>query len=576
MNPSRHKLRPFLFVFIIINICLNLMGSRILQEKETTLITQIINELQTKIPEWLNASDVPGAAVAVFDDKNILWKEVYGHTSRNNGILLNPETIFSIQSMSKSFTALGVLMAVQEELLDLDVPITEYLPDFTVNSIHEKHPEQKITLRHLLAHRAGFTHEAPVGGNFDSRPHTFKEHILSISDTWLRYPVGYRNSYSNLGIDLAGYILEKKSSIPFWKYIQEKILIPLDMTKTTLNFDEIKKVNNRALGHVASRVEIQDGIPVDIPMIPAGGVYTNILDMAKYLQFHLNKGSVNGKQLLRKDLLEQMFSPSFPEKNQRSGYGLCLSRDVVSSTYFLSHGGGGYGFITFMVVYPELKLGVVSLTNSEISRFSGGQILSVANRLIEENMGPRQPWPVKPEIDINAPLSPEDEKARNIMGLYDQNIKVEFRDEIFGISLRNDFYPMQLYLDGDNVKGTFGQYSEVWFKPPLFHGQGTMVHLNRYSGSCSYYDFHKPDGAMDTPGPNKTEWKKYCGVYKALKWGRTFGQFLRVDIKDGYLTLNTSRCFEYLPGLFFTFNGEALDFRGTIATFRNILLIKRK
>ncbi|MBN2246050.1 MAG: hypothetical protein JW755_09425, partial [Candidatus Aminicenantes bacterium] len=221
----------------------------------------------------------------------------------------------------------------------------------------------------------------------------------------------------------------------------------------------------------------------------------------------------------------------------------------------------GYGFITFMVLYPELKLGVVSLTNSEISRFSGGRILNVANKLIEEKMGPTQPWPEKSEININVPLSPEDESVKNIMGIYDQNIKVEFRDIVFGISLHNDFYPIKLYLDGEQIKGTFGQYSEMWFKPPLFHGHGTLVHLNRYSGTCSYYDFHKPDGVSDSPGPNKPEWKKYCGVYKALKWGRTFGQFLRVAVEDGYMTLNTSRCYEYLPGLFFTYDGEALDFR---------------
>ena len=128
--------------------------------------------------------------------------------------------------MSKSFTALGVLMAVQDGLLDLDEPVTTYLPEFTVNSPFEEHPEKKMTLRILLAHRAGFTHEAPVGGNYDSRPHTFEEHILSISDTWLRYPVGYRFSYSNLGIDLAGYILQEKAGMPFWDYIKKKVLDP--------------------------------------------------------------------------------------------------------------------------------------------------------------------------------------------------------------------------------------------------------------------------------------------------------------------------------------------------------------
>jgi CubicO group peptidase (beta-lactamase class C family) len=83
--------------------------------------------------------------------------------------------------MSKSFAALGVLMVVQDGLLDLDAPITEYLPDFSVKSRFEDHPERKMTLRHLLSHRTGFSHEAPVGSNYDSRPTSFEEHVLSIS-----------------------------------------------------------------------------------------------------------------------------------------------------------------------------------------------------------------------------------------------------------------------------------------------------------------------------------------------------------------------------------------------------------
>jgi CubicO group peptidase (beta-lactamase class C family) len=75
--------------------------------------------------------------------------------------------LFSVQSVSKNFTAAAVLLAVLEGLLDLDRPISEYLPSFTVNSRFEEHPEKKMTLRLLLSHRAGFTHEAPVGNNYD-------------------------------------------------------------------------------------------------------------------------------------------------------------------------------------------------------------------------------------------------------------------------------------------------------------------------------------------------------------------------------------------------------------------------
>jgi CubicO group peptidase (beta-lactamase class C family) len=164
-------------------------------EKDLNFNARVVEELRTKVPDWFKERQVPGMAIAIVDDEKILWQQVFGHTSRNKDRSIYPETVFSIQSMSKSFAALGVLMAVQDGLLDLDEPITTYLPDFTVNSPYEEHPEKKMTLRHLLAHRAGFTHEAPVGGNFDCRPHSFEEHVLSISDSWLRYPGKGRRAF---------------------------------------------------------------------------------------------------------------------------------------------------------------------------------------------------------------------------------------------------------------------------------------------------------------------------------------------------------------------------------------------
>ncbi|MGD8540289.1 MAG: serine hydrolase domain-containing protein [Candidatus Aminicenantes bacterium] len=519
---------------------------------------------------------MPGVAFAVVDDKQILWQHVYGHTTWKKDEPIDPETIFSIQSMSKSFTALGVLMAVQDGLLDLDEAITTYLPDFTVNSPFEEHPQKKMTLRILLAHRAGFTHEAPLGNNYDCRPHTFEEHVLSISDSWLRYPVGYRFSYANQGIDLAGYILQKKSGMPFWDYIKTKVLDPLGMTSTTLDFEEIKRRTNRAAGHVSARSKIPDGIPVDIPMIGAGGVYSNIPDMAKYLQFHINKGQVNGKQILREDLIEEMHSVQFPEIRQKAGYGLCLHNYFVSRTYHLFHSGGGYGFSSFMTMYPELKIGVVVMSNSNRSRVSGGRIFEVINTKIEDKYGPTQVLSQDFDENLSTSIDPSDERVQNIMGLYETNTKIGYKNEEFGITLRGNFYPLKMYIGDEGLFGRFGEFSELRLKPSLKSRPGTIVILNRKSGECRLYDFHKPDASKDKPGPNKPEWQNYTGSYRILSWGRMAGRIVIIGRKDGYLTWNGARCHEYLPGLFFKYDGEALDFRGTIPTARNIMLIKKK
>lgn len=551
-----------------------------------SVAAELIKGLEAGLPAWIKKGDVPGVAVAVVDDQRVLWQGVYGFTSRAKDKPVTPRTLFSIQSMSKSFAALGVLAAVQDGLLDLDRPITEYLPNFTVHSRYGENPERKMTLRHLLSHKAGFTHEAPVGGNFDSRPASFAEHVASISDTWLRYPVGYRFAYSNLGIDLAGWVLEKKSGMPFARYIREKVLTPLGMTDSTLEIEAILKADDRALGNTAPMLKVAGGIPVEIPMIPAGGVYTNILDMARNLMFHINEGCAGGTQILRPDLMAAMHTVQFPEEHERFGYGLGIAVNHIGPEVYYQHGGGGYGFTSTMAMYPGLKLGIVALTNSDQGPVVGS-ILELANKLIEARIPPPGPEYEKPNADTKDPVPPTDDRVKRLAGSYTGAVVIGLgKDGVFGITLGKQFYPLTFYEEKPEagsaggtapgaIVGVFGKYSELRVKPPLWEGRpGTLVQLNRLSGSCSYYDFIKPEPAMDKPGPNKPEWKPYLGSYRTLSWGRAFGSMGTAVLDNGYLTANGLRCHEYLPGLFFTADGEALDFRGTVVTFRNILLIR--
>jgi CubicO group peptidase (beta-lactamase class C family) len=315
----------------------------------------------------MQEENVPGLAVAVVDDQNILWAEGFGYTDWDHRIAVTPDTLFSIQSMSKSFTATAAMFAAQDGLVDLDEPIATYLPDFHVNSIFEERPEQKITLRMLLSHTAGFVHEAPYGGNYDHPAYLFEKHIASISDTWLKFPVGTRYSYSNLGIDLAGYILQVQSGMPFIQYLQEKVLEPMEMKDTTLDVDRIRANHTRAIGHTSG---IPFRPPVDFLLIPSGGVWITAADMTHYLQFHINKGALDGTCLLREDLAETMYTPpNTPAQyaHSDSGYAQGITVGIRHGARRFQHGGGGFGFNSSMIWYPELKLGMVVLANTELS-----------------------------------------------------------------------------------------------------------------------------------------------------------------------------------------------------------------
>lgn len=255
----------------------------------------LIERERENILATLSKDDVPGAAVCLLYEGRPVWIEGFGVTDPQLQQPVGADTIFSIQSTSKNFTATAIMLAVQGGLLELDKPIAAYLPNFTVQSRFEPKPQERMTLRLLLSHRAGFTHEAPVGNNYDPAFSDFEAHIRSISQTWLRYPVGERYRYSNLGIDVAGYILQLACRRPFADCLQTMIFDPLKMADSTAATEVYAARKDRAVGHEKGFASV----PLKTPLIASGGVYTSARDMAAYLAFHLNRGRAGAKYCLK-------------------------------------------------------------------------------------------------------------------------------------------------------------------------------------------------------------------------------------------------------------------------------------
>jgi len=320
----------------------------------------VTRRFEEEIPSLMRDQRVPGIAAAVVDEQGVVWCRGFGTTGGESPRDVDPDTIFSIQSASKTFTATGVMLAVQEGLVSLDEPITTYLPGFRVNSFFQERPEAKMTLRHLLSHTAGFTHEAPVGNNFDLTDAGFDEHVRSLSETWLRFPVGENYAYSNLGIDLAAHVVEQRAGVPLGRFIEERLFKPLDMRRSTLDVNAILKDRNRAIGHAAYFRQI----PVRVPMLAAGGVYASARDVCEFLRFQLDHGRHDDRQVLDSALLEEMIQiPPFAG-GHTGGYALGVVHFPKEGPRCLGHSGGGFGFLSDLYWYPDLGLGAVVLTNS--------------------------------------------------------------------------------------------------------------------------------------------------------------------------------------------------------------------
>jgi CubicO group peptidase (beta-lactamase class C family) len=471
----------------------------------------IIAEYQRRIPELMAEQNVPGLSIALVDGDRALWTQGFGHVDGDGSAAVTPDTIFSVQSMSKAFTATAVMRAVEAGRLDLDKSITAYLPDFTVHSAFEDHPERKITLRMLLSHTAGFTHEAPIGNNDELEPGDFDTHVRSISDTWLRFPVGTGYAYSNLGIDLAGYILEKTYGEPFAALMRDQLLTPLGMTESTFDRSEIRTSSSRALGHSGPL----PAVPVDVPMTAAGGLYTSATDLARFLRFQLNGGSIDGKNILSPAMIQEQRTVPAPDAGARYGYALGVARTgwyAGQNADLFSHGGGGFGFIADLWWLPQLQVGIAILTNSADHHLQGVLAQSILSDLVHQAgsvyQGRLSAMPQQsPVVERDGNFFPPDDLAHRIASLAMKPV---------------------------------GDEATRWA---------------RYSAEYSIRTW----GVLDPVNPPERFFVESGAPYFEAN-------------EDG--TVQRFRLSEIEPGLFLAWNGETLDFRGTQPTWRNFELVR--
>jgi CubicO group peptidase (beta-lactamase class C family) len=466
----------------------------------------VIDRYRDEIPRLMKEEGIPGVSVAVVDDRSIVWAAGFGVTDNDDPEPVTVDTVFSVQSMSKAFTATAVLRAVQDGLVDLDTPITTYLPDFTVHSIFEDRPESRITLRHLLSHTAGFTHEAPIGNNWDGDADSFAAHIRSISGTWLRFPVGSGFAYSNLGIDLAGYILQVVSGQPFADYVARRVFEPLGMTDSSFDADVIAAADDLAIGHdPPAPPEFRP-----VPMVPSGGMYASVNDLARFLRFQLTGGRVDGRTVLDPALLDEMRTVQFPDRGGHYGYGLGVGRTgwyAGRNADLFLHGGGGFGFTSDLCWLPELRLGVAVLFNSV-------------------------------DHDLQTTLG---------LGILDDlaHARGPYRDRLFALPAHSPV--SEDWGDWLPPPGLAADIRARARPPDPTHWQAFLGEYQTANG-----------GVLDVAAPPSRLYEQNGQLYLD-----------GTDTEDG-----TYRLHEVEPGLFFTETGEALDLRTQPPTFRNLRLTR--
>lgn len=506
---------------------------------------RVIADLQQRVPGLLKEHRLPGMAIGICDADSTVWSGGFGST-RAGGLPIEGGTRFSVQSCSKMYTATAVLLAVQEGLVELDAPIVRYLPEFRVNSSFEEHPERRITLRHLLGHRAGFTHEAPVGSNYLVGNESFEAHCRSISGTWLRFPVGHHYEYSNLGIDLAGYVLQRCAGMPFHEFVRRRLLEPLGLERTTFDARVIARDAGRAIGHSTGYKRL----PVRVPMVAAGGLYTSAEDACRYLRFHLN----GGESLLSSELLAEMYR--VPGRDE--GYGLGVAVWRMRGVPVRGHGGGGFGFLSDMSWAPEAGVGVVVLTNSTAHQLQRQVATDILTELIGSGSSPKSA-PKSAPVAARHGAAPSAAVDGGYVGGGDQ------------VTLAGGF----LIAGESRMAVEFVSADEFTADGELyrlrdFDSDGRPAYLEAVKDGSVRYRNDLPDPApADVDGPWNQDYAIHVsGVRDGTARLRKENGVHLFDHWNG----RTVRLREHRPGLYIAANGETLDLTRTPPTYANVRL----
>lgn len=280
-------------------------------------------------------------SILVSDQGQVIYKKGFGMANMEWDIPNQPNTKHRLGSITKQFTAMLILQLVAQGKLDLQVPISKYLPDYP------KTNGDIITTHHLLTHTSGIPNYTafPKFMEDESRnPYTPTEFIEKFADSALNFKPGEKFSYSNSGYFLLGVIIEKLSGKSYAQMLQDKIFTPLNMQDTGYdNHGDILK--NRATGYEKQGGEYINSNYIDMTIpYAAGSMYSTVEDLYKWDQ------ALYTTSLLPKDYMTLYFKPYIASGNAHYAYGWVVGNNKIGkstdSIYVIGHGGGINGFNT--------------------------------------------------------------------------------------------------------------------------------------------------------------------------------------------------------------------------------------
>lgn len=316
---------------------------------------------------WIKAQiayrGLPGVAVGVVHDQELIWAKGYGFADVEKKIPVTPSTRFRMASHSKLFTATAIMQLRDAGKLRLDDPVEKYLPWFHPKPAEADDPP--ITIEELLTHSSGLPREA--GSHWSTNEFPSAEEVKRyVAEHSAAYPPEVRWKYSNLALTIAGMVVEALSGESYADYITRHIFEPLGMNGSSVDRD----VEGLAVGYGR---RMPDGSRQKAPfvdaraMAAATGITSTVEDMARFVSLQFRKGKPGGSQILSTGALREMHRVRMLEHDWTRGnaIGFAVNRD--QGKVYVGHGGSYSGYKTHTLIQLDARVGVIVLTNGDDS-----------------------------------------------------------------------------------------------------------------------------------------------------------------------------------------------------------------
>ena len=357
----------------------------------------VLQSIDTYVEREMREVRIPGLALGIVHNDETVHLRGFGEADPA-GRAVTPQTPFILASASKSFTALAIMQLVESKKVDLNAPVTRYLPTFRVA---DEAASARITVRNLLNHTSGLPEDSafePMLSN-DIRDDALAERVRALSDVQLNHDVGAVFEYTDANYDVLGQMVQTISGKSYESYIAEHIFAPLNMRHSHTNQSDARR-DGLATGH---RSWFGYPRPFEAPYsraaMPSSYLISSAEDITHFLSAQLNGGRYDGRSVLSPEGVAAMLEPAVREGTKDIFYGMGWETRSVGGAPVVRHDGTNANFYADMALDPDGRWGVVILTNFDSLNLNGGRLQGLSSGVISLLRGqapPEVPTPHHP------------------------------------------------------------------------------------------------------------------------------------------------------------------------------------